>query len=154
MGKELFKEKLKNWYKEHSEKLRLEEEKMKNITSNDEYIMWLCNYLYENHYLCDEDWMYFPDTMKEEDRINASKMCLLYQIVDKYAINNNINPIDEKYGNAYKIRYFDYVFDVGAALDSGLMFYCIESLVYKNSELIDFNDLIESKENDKTLIKK
>ena len=153
MDKELWKEKLKNWYKEHSEKLKIDEEKMKDIVSNDEYITWLCNYLNENHYLSDDDWMYFPDKIKEEDRINASKMCLLYQIVDKYAINNNINPVDDRYGHSYIIGYCDYVFDLGVRLDEGVKFYCIEGFVYNNSELIDFNSLIEPKEKSKILIK-
>ena len=152
MDKELWKEKLKNWYKEYNEKLKIEEEKMKYITSSDEYISWLCNYVKEIYYFSDEDWMYFPDTMEKEDRINASKLCLLYQIIDKYAISNNINPEDGSYGNFYRVDYYDFKFDIGVRVDDGIMFYCNEDLD-QEKDFIDFNDIIEPKEKVKTFTK-
>lgn len=152
MDKKVWKEELKNWYKEHDNRLKIEEEKMNSMTSDYEYINWLCSYLKENHYFCDEDWMYFPDTMSEDNRINASKICLLYQIVDQYAIKKDINPEDSKYGNFYRVNYYDFGFDIGVRVDSGVMFFCNEDLD-ENKEFIDFNEILDVKIKEKVLVK-
>ena len=152
MKEKSFEEKISNWYREHRDKLKIEEEKMNDMTSSEDYINWLCNYLKDNHYFYDEDWMYFPDTMSKEDRINASKICLLYQIVDKYAISKGISPEDSKYGNFYRVSYYDFGFDIGAKIDQGIMFFCNEDL-NENKEFIDFNEILDIKRDSKLLVK-
>ena len=153
MKEKSIEERIENWYREHSDKLKIEEEKMNNMTSSEDYINWLCNYLKDNHYFYDEDWMYFPDTMAKEDRINASKICLLYQIVDKYAISKGINPEKCKFGNYYRVSYYDFGFDIGARIDAGIMFFCNEDLD-QNKKFIDFNEILDIKRESKDLIKK
>ena len=149
-----YREILDNWYREHSDKLKMDNEKMNEIISNTDYINRLISFLKEKKYISDEDWMYFPDIFKEEDRVKVAKIGLLYQVIDKYAINNNIHVNDYEYGNYYKVVFNDFCFDIGVKLDQGIMFFCNKYTLKEEDNIIDFNNLLNIKEKGKVLVKK
>lgn len=148
------KEKIDNWYKENSEKLRKKEEKMKELVSSTDYIDWLSSFLEDKKSFSDEDWMYFLDMFEDHDRLNMAKICLLYETVSGYALKNNINLNNCDYGNYYKVVYNDFCFDVGVRLDHGIVFFCNIDTIKENDSVIDFNNILNVQEKDKELIKK
>lgn len=155
MSKELeWEEKKDNWYKEHSEKLKIKKQKMTELISSTDYIEWLSSFLRDNHYFSDDDWMYFLDMFEGHDRLNMAKICLLYELVSSYASNNNIAISTCDYGNYYKVIYEDFCFDIGVKLDKGIMFFCNEDKIRENDTIIDFNNLLDIKEKGKMLLKK
>ena len=143
-------EKVQNWYKEHSEKLKSDHDKMEKLISNTDYIDWLSNFLRDKKYISDYDWMYFPDLFNENERMNIAKICLLYQLVNEYSIKNSISVNDCEYGNYYSVKYKSFSFDIGVKLDKGIMFFCSQNIYDDN--YIDFNNILKKKE--KILIKK
>ena len=149
-----WKEETDNWYKEHSEKLRVKKEKMKQLISKTDYIKWLSSFLKDKHQFSDEDWIYFLDMFEDSDRLNMAKICLLYEVVSIYASKNNININTCDYGNYYKVIYEDFCFDIGVRLDQGVIFFCNEDIVKENDNVIDFNNILNIKEQEKNLIKK
>lgn len=149
-----WKEETDNWYKEHSEKLRVKKEKMKQLISKTDYIKWLSSFLKDKHQFSDEDWIYFLDMFEDSDRLNMAKICLLYEVVSIYASKNNININTCDYGNYYKVIYEDFCFDIGVKLDKGIMFFCNEDKIRENDTIIDFNNLLDIKEKGKMLLKK
>ena len=149
-----WKEETDNWYKEHSEKLRVKKEKMKQLISKTDYIKWLSSFLKDKHQFSDEDWIYFLDMFEDSDRLNMAKICLLYEVVSIYASKNNININTCDYGNYYKVIYEDFCFDIGVRLDQGVIFFCNEDIVKENDNVIDFNNILNIKEQEKKLIKK
>ena len=148
------KQKIDNWYKEHAEKLRIKNEKMNELISSTDYIEWLANFLKDTHSFSDEDWMYFLDLFENKDRLNMAKICLLYEVVSRYASKNNIDINICDYGNYYKVIYQDFCFDIGARLNQGVMFFCKEDRVDDKDIIVDFNNILEIKEKKKKLIKK
>ena len=152
--KSQWKEETDNWYKEHSEKLRVKKEKMKELISKNDYIRWLSSFLKDKHQFSDEDWMYFLDLFEDSDRLNMAKICLLYEVVSIYASKNNININNCDYGNYYKVIYEDFCFDIGVRLDQGVIFFCNEDTIKENDSVIDFNNILNIKEQEKALIKK
>ena len=149
-----WKEETDNWYKEHSEKLRVKKEKMKQLISKTDYIKWLSSFLKDKRQFSDEDWIYFLDMFEDSDRLNMAKICLLYEVVSIYASKNNININTCDYGNYYKVIYEDFCFDIGVRLDQGVIFFCNEDIVKENDNVIDFNNILNIKEQEKKLIKK
>ena len=143
-------EKVQNWYKEHSEKLKSDHDKMEKLISNTDYIDWLSNFLRDKKYISDYDWMYFPDLFNENERMNIAKICLLYQLVNEYSIKNSISVNDCEYGNYYGVKYKSFSFDIGVKLDKEIMFFCSQNIYDDN--YIDFNNILKKKE--KILIKK
>lgn len=143
-----------NWYKEHSEKLRIKKEQMINLISSKDYINWLISFLKKEHYFSDEDWIYFIDMFEDSDRLNMAKICLLYELVSSYASKNNIVISTCDYGNYYKVIYENFCFDIGVKLDKGIMFFCNKDIDDDNTNIIDFDNILLKKEEKALVMKK
>ncbi len=155
MNEELdMRQKVDNWYKEHSDKLRIKNEKMNELISSADYIEWLVNFLKDTHSFSDEDWMYFLDMFEDKDRLNMAKICLLYEVVSGYASKNNIDINTCDYGNYYKVIYQDFCFDIGVKLNQRVMFFCSKDKIMENDNVIDFNNIINARHKNKVLMKK
>lgn len=113
--------------KKYLENVRKKEEKKKadkeSIISNDNYISWLENFTLNGGF-SDNNWLYCPEKISEEDRGNVEKLCLLYEIIDEYAKTNFIYPNVDTYSNSYFIMNNDIVYEIGYMFGQEISFFC------------------------------
>ena len=150
--KELFKSK-KSTHDNLVKKINKKEETIKELMSNTDYMEWIISFTRDKSAFSSNDWVHFNHELSEYDKENFNKLCLFYEGLDKYAIENNIMPIISDSGNYYNVEYDNYAFEIGFMAGQGIVFYCGRTIADKST--IDFNDIV-SYENEKVrqLIKK
>ena len=139
------KAKISKWVVEYIEKENVKSENIKVIMSNTNYLEWLCKFTQDKEGFSNDDWLYFPELIKDSDKENVEKLCLFYEGIDKYARQNHIYPTQCEFGNFYKIRLNEIGFEIGILIGQGTVFFCNKVSAEKEEEFIDFNDIMTGK---------
>jgi len=145
-------EKMKKWAQEYAEKENAKNIKMQEMLSNTNYIKWLNNFTVEHSNFSDDDWLYFPEKISNQDNEHVNNLHLLYRGIERYASENYIYPTTCDFGNFYKIKLENTGFEIGVLVGQGTLFFCNRVQVENEKDFIDFNDIINNKKSDKTTI--
>lgn len=135
------KKKIKKWVEEYIELEKVKSENIKALMSNTNYLDWLIKFTQDKEKFCDDDWLYFPERINDNDKENVDNLCLFYEGINKYAKENYIYPIPCEFGNYYRIKLNDIGFEIGILIGQGTVFTCKRVPVEKEQEFIDFNDI-------------
>ena len=150
-----YQEKLKKLAQEYKMKLEIRDKKIEKMFSNTDYINWLIKFTIKNdNSFSDNDWLYTPDSITKNDSEKVNDLCLFYEGINEYAENNNIGPKFIEFGNEYNIKINDIGIEIGIMNGQGTLFYCKKIDVNSDMNFIDFNDVINNKNNNKTLKRK
>ena len=117
----------------------------KELVSNTNYIEWLIKFTQDKKGFYDDEWLYFPEELKETDRKNVDKLHLFFQGIDNYAKANHIYPQPGDCSGLYKIRFNETGFAIGILVGQGTVFFCNKVDVEDEKEFIDFNDIMNNK---------
>ena len=131
------------WMEEYAINMKKKDEQIKDMSSNVDYINWLDNFTKDKESFCDDEWLYFPDSIPTSDKENVDKLGFLYEIVNKYACDNNIYPFPCEFGDYYQVRLNDFGFELGILVGQGTVFFCRRVLV--EDTFIDFNNIINTR---------
>ncbi len=133
------------WFLKYIEKENARNEEIKIMMANQSYLEWLTQFTKDKEGFSDEDWLYFPERIKDSDKANVEKLGLFYDGIDNYAQQNYIYPLPCEFGNFYKIRLNEIDFEIGMLVGQGTVFYCKKVKVENEQEFIDFNDIMTNK---------
>jgi len=124
------------------------EDNAKELVSNTEYITWLNNFTKEHLSFSDDDWLYCPEKISTKDNKFVKQLYLLYQGIKTYAIKNYIYPIKCDSGEFYKIQYDGIGYEIGRLVGQGTLLFCRRVKIENDKEFIDFNYIMNNKEQD------
>lgn len=139
---------------EKAAKKIMEEEKnrkrrIKEIITGGEYILWLEKFTIKHTRFSDNDWLYCPEEISEEDRKGLEELNLFYQGIAEYADKNFIFPSSCDFGNYYCVKFGNIGYEIGIMVGQGTLFFC-NRISMENKEFIDFADIQNDKEQPKT----
>ena len=69
-----------------------------------------------------------------------------------YSNENYIYPLECKFGNFYKIRFNNIGFEIGVLVGQGTVFFCNRVEIDNEKDFIDYNDIINNKMSENTLL--
>lgn len=141
-----FKEKVAKYNSDSLSKLFERGNSIKKISSNTDYIMWLNYFTITHPSFSDNDWLYFPEKINEVDNNHVGELNLLYAAIERYASKNYIYPIPCDFGGYYKIRLGGNGYEVGCVSGQGTVFFVNRVQIDNQNDFIDFNDIINNKE--------
>lgn len=125
------------------------ERRIKEIITGGEYILWLEKFTIKHTRFSDNDWLYCPEEISEEDRARVEELNLFYQGIDAYASKNFIFPSSCDFGNYYCIKFGNIGYEIGIMVGQGTLFFC-NKVSLENKEFIDFTDIQNDREQPKT----
>lgn len=126
-------------------KENIKNEKIKDIISNTNYIDWIYKFTQDKDKFFSDDWLYFPEKISEIDRDNVEKLCLLYKAIDNYSQQNYIYPISCNFGNYYRVKFNDFVFEIEILVGQGIIFFFNKGSLEVDKDFIDFNNVMIGK---------
>ena len=141
-------EKIKKWAEEYFAKENAKNIKIQEMLSNTDYIKWLDSFTVEHSNFSDDDWLYFPEKISKEDLEQVNNLHLMYHGIERYASKNYIYPTDCNFGNFYKVKLENTGFEIGMLVGQGTLFFCNRVQIENQKDFIDFNDILNNKEND------
>ena len=127
------------------ESLMETERKQNELTINNKYITWLDKFTQEHPSFSDEDWLYHPDEISEQDLKNVEILPYMYGVIMEYAEKHNIEANPCCFGNYYNIKYNNIGYEIGVMHGQGAINFCKRvSLDEEINEdrFIDFEDII------------
>ena len=140
---------------EFLEKEKINNKKFNIMKSNTEYLIWLEKFTNKYPNFSDEDWLYHPEKISEEDLKNVNDLNILYEIIECYATENYIYPTKYKFGNSYKIKLDNKGYEIGELCGQGTIYFCNKINVENELDFIDYNNIINNiKINNEKHIKK
>lgn len=124
------------------------------IVKTEDYINWLEKFIISNKNFHDDDWLYCPEKISQDDKDNVLKLSNLYSAIQNYANENFIYGIQDEFGDHYKIKYNNVGYVIGVMIGQGTIFWVKKQrLTNKNlNDFIDFNIIKENKINDRAEI--
>ena len=134
--------------------LMKKQKEVETIISDDTYVNWLNEFMADKERFSDDDWTYNPEEISKEDLEKVGKLYFLFEGIDDYAAENNINAASIYFGVCYNIKYNDFMFKVGICVGQGGFCFCEKIKDDEDVEFIDFNDVIKSKRNKEDIKKK
>ena len=69
------------------------QEKLKISVTNEQYILWLEEFTNTYPVINEEDFLNYQYELSNEDYINIKKLHTLYELLEKYAYENNYSPM-------------------------------------------------------------
>lgn len=145
---EIDKEKEDKFIMDYIEGLKVSEAKRKEMFSNTNYVKWLESFTIEHPGFSDDDWLYFPEKISQEDNEKVKNLHLFYEGIELYAKKNYIYPTECDFGGYYNIKLDNIGFEIGMLVGQGTLFFCKRTPLNKDLEYIDFNDIIADKKKD------
>jgi len=142
---EIDKEKANEFIMDYIEGLKVSEAKRKEMFFNTNYLKWLENFTIEHPGFSDDDWLYFPDKISQEDNEKVKNLHLLYEGIELYAKKNYIYPTECDFGGYYNIKLDNIGYEIGMLVGQGTLFFCKRTPLNKDIIYIDFNDIISDK---------
>lgn len=124
------------------------DEKAKRLVSNSEYMNWLNKITIEKPSVSPEGFLSCPEKISDKDKALVEQLPLLYQGIEDYAERNYIYPTPYGFGGFYKIRFNGVGYEVGMITGQGTVFFCTRVEIQNENEFIDFNDIMNNKEQD------
>lgn len=143
METEECKKRLEKWDQELITKEKIEEEKIKKMFSDTEYISWLNEFTIKHSEFSDNTWLYFPEKISENDREHVNDLHLLFEGIEEYANRNYLFPTPNEWGEYYSIKYNNIGFNIGVAFGQGTLFYCERTDAFEKA--IEFEDILNNK---------
>ena len=143
------KAKIDEFIKKYIEEEKIKNEKINDLMSNTNYLEWLDKFTQDKKEFYDDDWIYYPELIKDSDKENVEKLYLFYRGIDRYANQNHIYPLQCKFGNFYKIRLNEIGFEIGILIGQGTVHFVRRVAQENEHEFIDFNDVMTRKKQEK-----
>lgn len=139
------------WFDEYFNQMKLQASKMKKIMSSTDYIEWLDRFTQNIGGFSDDNWLYCPEKIDDEDRKKVENLGLFYEGIREYAKRQFINPTPCKHGDYFKIRLNDVGFEISMLGDQrNIVYFCKRVSITDEEEFIDFNDILINKNQDQT----
>ncbi len=135
-------EKMNQFVKEYIEKQKIEDEIIKSIMSNTDYVEWLQKFIEDKDSFTYVDYTYCSDNLKEIDKKNIETLYLFYRGIERYASNNHIVPNYFDFGESYKVKYNDFYFNIGIAYGQGSSVFCSKITGKNLKGFINFNNIL------------
>lgn len=145
---EIDKEKADKFIMDYIEGLKISEAKRKEMFSNTNYVKWLESFTIEHPGFSDDDWLYFPEKISQEDNEKVKNLHLFYEGIELYAKKNYLYPTECDFGGYYNIKLDNIGFEIGMLVGQGTLFFCKRTPLNKDLEYIDFNDIMADKKKD------
>lgn len=141
-------EKAKAFLDDWFEKMRISDEKRKEMFSNTNYIKWLEGFTTKYKSFADDSWLYTPTELSQEENEKVANLHLLYEGIELYAKKNYIYPTECAFGGYYNIKLDSIGYEIGMLVGQGTVFFCKRTGIDKDLEYIDFNDIMTDKKKD------
>ena len=141
-------EKAKAFLDDWFEKMRISDEKRKEMFSNTNYIKWLEGFTTKYESFADDSWLYAPTELSKEENEKVANLHLLYEGIELYAKKNYIYPTECDFGGYYNIKLDNIGYEIGMLVGQGTVFFCKRTGIDKDLEYIDFNDIMTDKKKD------
>ena len=145
---EIDKEKADKFIRDYVEGLKVSEAKRKEMFSNTEYLKWLECFTIEHQDFSDDDWLYFPEKISQEDNQKVKNLHLFYEGIELYGKKNYIYPTECDFGGYYNIKFDNIGYEIGMLVGQGTLFFCKRTPLNKDLEYIDFKDIMNDKKKD------
>ena len=127
------------------------ENKMKIImSSTDNYISWLYNFMSNKSSFNDTNWDHLPYIMTDIDQKYAKCLSLFYEVIKDYAEKNYLSPTKNSSGYSFKIIYNGVGFNIGYIEGNKPVYYCELVRIDDIQLFIDYNNILQNKELNKT----
>ena len=126
-------------------KLLKKEDKIKKISSNTDYILWLIKFTLNNPEFSDEDFLYFSDKITDEDNDYVNDLGLFFEVIDRYSKKNYLYPVPCDYGGFYRIKFNNNAFEIGCLTGQGIVYFCNKVNINDYEFFIDFDDIMNNK---------
>ena len=130
------------------EMIKKQKEINNRLLSNTDYIRWLIDFTKDKEGFSDNDWDYSDVKLTNEDQINVDSLSLFFEGIYNYAKKNYIYSSPRAFGECYKIKMGNNAFEIGYITGQGTSFYCKKVDIANECKCIDFNDIINNKEQD------
>jgi len=144
-------ETLNKWVEKYKVQQEAENIKIQAIFSNNNYINWLESFTVEHQSFSDDDWLYCPEIISQEDRENVTNLRLFYEGIERYAKDNYIYPPECDYGGYYNIKFENCGYEIGMLEGQGtIVFFCNRKEFNKDLEYIEFEDIASNKKRNTT----
>ncbi|MBQ7140286.1 MAG: hypothetical protein IJO32_02135 [Bacilli bacterium] len=141
-------EKAKAFLDDWFEKMRISDEKRKEMFSNTNYIKWLEGFTTKYESFADDSWLYAPTELSQEENEKVANLHLLYEGIELYAKKNYIYPTECDFGGYYNIKLDNIGYEIGMLVGQGTVFFCKRTGIDEELEYIDFNDIMSDKKKD------
>lgn len=141
-------DRINKFMQEYMADAKEQHDKAIKIVSTVEYITWLGNFTKKYEGFSDNKWLYCPEELSEQDNNFVQELHLFYDGIETYSSHNYIYPIKCDFGGFYKIKYDGIGFEIGRLIGQGTLFYCTRVEIVNEQEFIDFNDIMNNKEQD------
>ncbi len=128
------------------------DDEIKEIISNYDYIDWLINYTKNKKYFLDIDLI----TMKkisDYDKDNIKKLNIFFEGINYYAEINDISPLVYSNCEFYKLRLDDFGFEIGIIIGEKIISFCRRVSIDNKKTFININDIIYNQK-EKVFVKK
>lgn len=145
---EIDKEKADKFIMDYIERLKVSEAKRQEMFSDTNYVKWLESFTIEHPVFSDDDWLYFPEKISQEDNEKVKNLHLFYEGIELYAKKNYIYPTKCDFGGYYNIKLDNISYEIGMLVGQGTLFFCNRKPLDKDLEYIDFNDIMADKKKD------
>ena len=133
------------------EKLKIRNQKEKKLLESNEYMNWLDNFTKFNSSFNDE-YSYAKEKFQPEDLEKVRDLCILYGVIDDYARANYISAMPCNWGQFYCIKFNETGYHIGLIVGQGAVNFCERVELENESEFIDFKDIQENKNPERTVV--
>lgn len=125
--------------------------KIKELISNKKYILWLEEFTKTYPNFCDDNWLYKPGELSNQDTQMVSYLGYFFECIKQYAKRNYLPAYSDNspfYNSFYLIKYNTILYRIGIVSGQGTYFYCQR---FDNTDLykcINFEDIVTNKKQD------
>lgn len=137
-----------NWEKAREKFLQVLLEthrKEKELTMNNEYVTWLEKFTQKHPNFSDEDWLYHPEKISEQDFKRVEDLKYFYGGIMGYADRHKIEANPCCFGNYYNVKYNNIGYEIGVMHGQGTIQFCKKVLLedeINEDKFIDFEEII------------
>ena len=138
---------INSYHNEYMQKQINEQEKIERIFSNFDYLNWIIEFT--NKISSFSSWtLLHKDKLNEVDIENIENLILFYKGIEYYANKNYLYPFIDSNNTYYQIKFNNLGFKIGVTYGQGLIPFCEKTAIINENEFIDFNSIIQNKEQD------
>lgn len=131
--------------REESRKKLEKNKRIKEMVSNFDYINWLIGFVQDKDGFSDDDWLYHPEELSQDDLKKVNELSLFFEGIQKYANENYYHCISCDFGGYYKIRLDENGFEIYCLHGQGTAFIIKKIAVDNDEEFINLKDVIDGK---------
>ncbi len=113
----------------------------RELITKESYIKWLEGFVKKHPTFDDDNWLYTPEKITEEDNKNVNLLCSFYRGIDQFAEENYISSTPCEFGDFYSIEYNGKIYEIGLVIGQGAVTFCNTVDVSKEVNIIHFEDI-------------